>query len=481
MNKLIIVTLWFLLSPLANAQDITGFWTGKASLGKEKSITFEFKITKTKQGDYKTIVSIPSARVKGLSPKKTSFNGTALVVDGSNLGISYEGTYDKDKNRFIGTFKEGFNAISLTLEKGEAEIKQATLIRPQEPVKPLPYSHEEVKFKNTKAHVELAGTFTKPHGTNKFPVVLLISGSGPSDRDQTFANHKTFLVLSDYLTRKGIAVLRYDDRGSGASTGDFSNATTLDFAKDAMSAIKYLKTRNDIDPDAIGIIGHSEGGIIAPIVANKMTKDIAFIISLAGTAIPGSELSLIQSKTLRPFPVPDEAQYESAIRKAIVIASKKGPRKKVQRQLLEHYNKEILPILIDVTGSKERAKEIIGRFVNGRTTPWSRYFYRYNPADEYRKVRCDVLALYGTKDTQVLANINAPALEKALKNGKSQHYSVNVLENLNHLFQESKTGEMSEYESIDQTISPIVLHKISSWIFERINLKENLKEIQGDI
>ncbi len=468
MKRIVRILIMCIAITSMNAQNITGNWSGIGKIGKGKEITFMFNIKKHDEG-YKTIISIPSARVSGLEPKQTTFIDNKLIVDGSNLGLHYKGVYNEEKQEFEGTFNEGANIISLALKKGKKEQKTEKLNRPQEPTKPYPYVSEEVSFSNSKANVTLAGTFTKPKEKGKFPVVLLISGSGPSDRDETFANHKPFLVLSDYLTRKGIAVLRYDDRGRGSSTGDFSKATTMDFALDASTAIAYLKTRNDIDVKKIGIIGHSEGGIIAPLVANKMKKDIAFIVSLAGTGILGSELSLIQSKTLRPFPVPDENAYEAAIRKAIAIASKKGNRDIIKEELLRHYNKEIMPILVNITGSKEQATQIINQFVETRTTPWSRYFYSYNPADEYKKVKSNVLALYGTKDTQVLAEINAPALEKALKNGKTKNYEVKILEGLNHFFQEAETGKMSEYETIEQTISPIALNKISSWILETVN------------
>jgi len=467
MIRIILVIVLSVLSMVVNAQDISGLWKGEANIGNDKELAFEFEISNNQKGEYKTNFSIPTLQVKDLVPKHTSYIDLNLVVDGSNLGMMYEGKYDEEKQIFTGLFKEGVKSIPLVLKKVHTKTKQSKLNRPQEPSGSLPYKQEEVRFKNIKAGVELAGTITIPRNTNKFPTVLLISGSGPSDRDQNFANHKTFLVLSDYLTRNGIAVLRYDDRGTAESSGDFADATTLDFAKDAISAIEYLKSRTDIDENNIGLIGHSEGGIIAPIVANKMKKDISFIVNLAGTAILGSELSLIQSKTLRPFAVPDEKAYESAIKKAIDIALKKGKSEKIQDQLQKHYDKEILPILIEVTGSQEHAKQLVSQFVASRTTPWSRYFYKYNPADEYRKVKSDVLALYGTNDKQVLAEINAPALKQALEKGRNSRYSVKVLDNLNHLFQESKTGNMSEYSEIEQTFSPVALKLIVNWIFNR--------------
>ena len=469
MKKLIIIITTLCFAQFVNAQNIEGIWIGKIKLGKSnKEIVFKFDIHK-KDDVYETTIDIPTQRVAGLNPKKTTYINKELIIDGSNLGIGYKGVYNTATKVFTGTFKEGVNTIPLTLKQEADEPVIEVKKRPQEPNKPFPYESNDVAFNNIDAGITLAGTVTKPSKGNKHPAVILISGSGPSDRDETFAGHKPFLVLSDYLTKQGILVLRYDDRGTGKSTGDHSNATTYDFALDAKSAINYLKSRSDVDLDRIGIIGHSEGGIIAPLVANMMKNDIAFIISLAGTGIPGSELSLAQSKSLRPFPVPDEAAYENAIREAISIASKKRDPKIIKQQLSKHYQSKIKPILLTAIKSEKQVDQIINQFVEMRATPWSQFFYNYNPAKAYKKVKCDVLALYGTKDTQVLASTNAVALENALKKGKTKRYSVKVLENLNHLFQEAKTGKMSEYETIEQTISPLALNEISTWIHQTIN------------
>ncbi|MGK0446948.1 MAG: alpha/beta superfamily hydrolase, partial [Polaribacter sp.] len=172
-----------------------------------------------------------------------------------------------------------------------------------------PYYNEDVVFENTEVKITLAGTLTLTNKNGTFPVVILISGSGPQDRDESFMGHKPFLVLSDYLTKHGIGVLRFDDRGHGKSTGDFGNATTEDFSLDVLSAIAYLKTRNDVNVKHIGLIRHSEGGIIAPLAANN-SKDVSFMVLLASKGISGTELSVMQSKTLRQFPVKDEIAYE---------------------------------------------------------------------------------------------------------------------------------------------------------------------------
>jgi len=465
MKKLHITIAILLYSVLSFSQDITGRWNGTVKLGEDKKISFIFNIENT-ENKYVTTIEIPTQRVSGLKPQKTSFKNGALFIDGANLGIKYEGSFNKKTQQFEGTFSEGLNALPLILKREKIKLEETTK-RPQEPVKPYPYNEEEVVFKNKEANVSLSGTLTLPRANGKFPVVILISGSGPQDRDETFANHKPFWILADYLTRKGIAVLRYDDRGFGKSTGNFSNATTKDFSTDVISAVNYLKSRTDIDLNNIGLIGHSEGGIIAPLAANQ-TNDVSFIVLLASTGILGSELSLIQSKTLRPFPVPDEDAYEQAIRKAIKIAASNKEISAIKSELTTHYNATIAPILKPLVGNDAKVSEIIKGLIEMRTTPWIRYFYNYNPADEFEKLKIPVLSLNGSKDTQVSAKINQEGIRKALIKGKNKDYKIIEMENLNHLFQECKTGKMDEYELIEQTFSPEALKVISNWILDHI-------------
>lgn len=251
------------------------------------------------------------------------------------------------------------------------------------------------------------------------------------------------------------------------TTGNFSNATTKDFSTDVISAVNYLKSRADIDLNNLGLIGHSEGGIIAPLAANQ-TNDVSFIVLLASTGILGSELSLIQSKTLRPFPVPDEDAYEKAIRKAIKIAGSDKEISAIKSELTTHYHATIAPILKPLVGNDAKVSEIIKGLIETRTTPWIRYFYNYNPANEIEKLSIPVLSLNGTNDTQVLAEINQKGIKDALSKGKNKDYKILKLQGLNHLFQESKTGEMDEYELIEQTISPIVLKEISNWVLAHL-------------
>jgi len=303
----------------------------------------------------------------------------------------------------------------------------------------------------------------------KFPVVILISGSGRHDRDGSIPGHRPFLVLSDYLTSKGIAVLRYDDRGFKESTGDFNKATTADFAQDVLGAVNYLKSRKDIDIKKIGLIGHSEGGIIAPLAANQ-TSDISFIVTLAATGIKGSEVSVMQSKSLRPFPVPDEKAFEENVRKSIKIASSNKDIAQKRKELTTHNKTYLEPILKSLGATDENITKFIQNETESVLKPWNSYFFSYNPSKEFEKLSIPVLSLHGSKDIQVDATINQNAIRNALIQGNNKNYKIIELENLNHLFQECATCDINEYKDINQTMSPVALNEISNWIFEIIQI-----------
>ncbi|MEM8908320.1 MAG: alpha/beta hydrolase [Bacteroidota bacterium] len=466
MKQFINIVFILLTSTSIYAQEITGVWKGQITLGKGKEIVFLFNIEEANR-QLHTTVSIPSQGVVGLKPKATIFSNGELTIDGSNLGMGYQGTYNEAQKEFEGQFQEGVNKIPLALKKEKGALKKVEKKeRPQEPKLPYPYLSENIVFENEAAQVKLAGTFTKPKQGTLFPAVVLISGSGGQDRDGSAFGHKNLLVLADHLTRAGLAVLRFDDRGFGESTGDFSIDTTADFASDVQSAVEYLRTRKEVAK--IGLVGHSEGGIIAPMVANRMPNNIAFIVSLAGAGIIGGETSLIVSKNLRPFPVPSEAAYESTIRKAIAIASKKGNIAEISKELTAHYQKTISPILQPMLGSKEKTDATIQGLVESRISPWSRYFYHYNPADEFKKVTCAVLAINGSKDIQVPADIHLTAIEKALKTGKATHYQIKKLDGLNHFFQQCNTCKMSEYQQLEETFNVDALKAISNWILKTV-------------
>lgn len=465
MKSFILTTLLIAFSVLnALAQDISGVWHGTAQNPDNKEILFVFLFENTPNGVNSTM-AVPTFGVSGIKPKTTTFEQGVLSINGSNVGMEYEGIWNDATNQIEGTYREGGIQLVLNLKKGNPEI--AKVKRPQEPVKPYPYYEENVTFDNNKAGISLSGTFTRPTQTGTYPVVILISGSGRHDRDGSVMTHRPFLVLSDYLTRNNIAVLRYDDRGFGESTGDFSQATTADFAQDVLSAVNYLKSRIDINPNQIGLIGHSEGGIIAPLAANQ-SSDISFIVTMAATGIPGSEVAVAQSKSLRPFPVSDESLFEENVRTSIAIATSDLDISSRRSALQAHNVAYLTPILKSLGATDENISTFIEKETETVLKPWNRYFYNYNPAKEFEKLRIPVLSINGNKDQQVAAGINQTAIRNALIRGKNENFKVMELENLNHLFQECETGSMDEYKELEQTISPAVLEEITNWIFQII-------------
>jgi hypothetical protein len=328
--------------------------------------------------------------------------------------------------------------------------------RPQNPKQPYPYREEEVQFENKAAGISLAATFTIPQGRGPFPAVFLITGSGPQDRDEAILGHRPFLVLADYLTRKGIAVLRADDRGFGKSSGNFATATTADFATDAEAAVAYLKTRSEVNPRQIGLVGHSEGGIIAPMVAAR-NPDVAFIVMMAGSGVPGDEILVSQTLLLTEVSGKshEEAEKNAADEREILALVKQEK----DSAILEKEVREKL------AGKIPEAQ--LGIQLKAVSSPWFRYFIDYDPAVALRKVTCPVLAINGEKDLQIPPKQNLPVIRRALEAGGNKNFEVDELPGLNHLFQTAKTGAIGEYAEIEETISPAALEKIASWILKQ--------------
>jgi pimeloyl-ACP methyl ester carboxylesterase len=358
-------------------------------------------------------------------------------------------------NSIEGNWEQRGTSLPLALHrvKDKAELERK---RPQNPTKPYPYREEEVSYENKIQNVTLAATLTIPQGKGPFTAVVLITGSGPQDRDESLMGHKPFLVLSDYLTRKGIAVLRADDRGTGKSTGDFNAATIADFATDTEAGISYLKTQPEINSHKIGLIGHSEGGIIAPMIAAR-NPDVAFIVMMAGSGVPGDQILPAQLEAI-----------EEASGKSHEEAAKDAAR---ERELIQLVETEKDPAVLEkelkgkMTGEVPEAQ--VAAQIKVFTSPWFRYFMTYDPATALRKVTCPVLAINGSKDKQVLPEQNLPAIRKALEQAGNKHFEVEELPGLNHLFQTATTGAPGEYAEIEETISPVALEKMAGWILQQ--------------
>lgn len=396
----------------------------------------------------------------GLTVDRVSFAGSHLSFEMTGLNAHYEGTLSADGSKIEGTFTQGGANLPLILERGSSTAVK----HPQEPKPPFPYRSEDVSYENKPANVKLAGTLTIPDGAGPFPAVLLITGSGPQDRDETIFGHKPFLVIADHLTRAGIAVLRVDDRGVGKSTGNLSQSTLEDLTGDVLAGIGYLRSRKEINPKHIGLIGHSEGGLIAPLAVSR-SSDVAFIVMLAGPAVKGEELLYAQAAAMDRAMGADEmaiATNREVQEKMFAIIEKNGANTAAAEKELH--------ALVDgmKAGLSDSQKQALDRMMNVQIhqvlTPAFRYYLSYDPMPALRKVKCPVLALNGSHDRQVPPEQNLPAIAAALAAGGNSDYEIAELPGLNHLFQTSKTGALSEYSRIEETFSPQALDVMTSWI-----------------
>jgi pimeloyl-ACP methyl ester carboxylesterase len=458
MKKLFTFGMALLFGIAAMAQQITGDWNGVLRIQANMQLRIVFHITQN--GDkYLATMDSPDQGAKGIPVSSTLFTNPKLAITLPNLMAEYNGELQGDS--IVGTFKQRGMSFPLNLSRHATE--KQTVKRPQEPIPPFPYYSEEVTFANQPAGITLTGTLTLPKKEGVFPVVVLITGSGPQNRDEEVFGHKPFLVIADYLTRNGIAVLRYDDRGVGKSTGNFQTALTPDLASDVESAIAYLKTRKEIDKKKIGLIGHSEGGMIAPMVASK-SKEVRFIVMLAGTGMRGDQLLLLQQELIGRASGAPEKELEMWRE-----VSKKGMEMVLQNPDPQAIKQELTQLLTeaqqkDSTKQKEAVDALVNQQISQMTAPWMLFFMKYDPLPALSKVKCPVLVLSGEKDLQVPPKENVPAIESALKKGGNKKVTVQIFPGLNHLFQECKTGIPGEYGTIEQTIAPAVLETTANWI-----------------
>lgn len=406
-NKALSVLFALLLSITAFAKNFTGSWTGIISAG-ESSLHIVFNISQDAEGNTVCTMDSPDQSVKGIPAQIVFESSDSISIRISNLGIEYNGKFNGDM--ICGVYSQLGLELDLDLKN-----EQIVYYRPQNPLPPYPYTTEEIEFVNDEANATLSGTITYPVGYiqgKKVPVVVMVTGSGPQNRDSEIYEHKPFLIIADYLARNGYATLRYDDRCVGKSTGRFQAETTKEVAKDAALAVKYLRDTKKFSK--IGVLGHSEGGNVAFMLgADKL---IDFAITMAGVGVQG-----------------DECLYQQGI----AIAKQSGQEYQLTKEQLREY-------------------------LIGTMSPWYEFFLDYDPASDISKTTCPVLVMNGEKDLQVIASSNVEAIKGNLpKNKKSQ---VKIYPGLNHLFQECTTGLPTEYINIEQTISPIVLEDIAAWL-----------------
>lgn len=424
-SKLFLIFLLAMMAFTTKAQE--GAWSGSLDVfGTKLPLVFNF----SQNG---CTIDSPSQNAKDIpADKKDNDDGTITVTIGM-IGAKYEGKMENGAIK--GTFRQNDLSLPLTLTPGKPVVK-----RPQTPVPPYPYKEENVSFTN--AGYTFNGTLTLPENSSKnTPVVLMVTGSGQQNRDEELFDHKPFAVIADALARHGIASLRCDDRGWGDSNVNFANFTTEDFRQDAAAALPLLRSRFN----KVGILGHSEGATIAMMLASEGKAD--FIVSLAGMAISGKETLLMQNRlAMSSLGLPD-----SMVDKYCVVVVK----------ALDEIAKGKKADEISIDDCPADLKPVFTKSLEQGTNPYIRHFITIDAGKNFAKIKCPVLALNGTKDTQVDCTANTAALEKGLTSCK---HTIKKLEGLNHLFQHCTTGSVVEYQQIEETISPEVLQAITDWI-----------------
>jgi uncharacterized protein len=461
----------------AQASPIVGTWSGELEVsGTRLPLVFHIR---GEVGRLTATMDSPMQGAMGIPVDTVRFADGVVTM----LLLPINGTYTgrlTGADVLEGQWQQGPGSLPLTLRRGAADVVQ--LRRPQHPQPPFPYRTEEVRFRNEAAGITLAGTLTIPQGNGPFPGVVLVSGSGPQDRDETLMGHKPFLVISDHLTRAGIAVLRYDDRGVAASEGDFAAATTRDLAGDAAAAATFMATRPEVDGTRVGIAGHSEGGLIAPLVATGWNgyprADLAFIVLLAGPALPGDEILRLQADLIMAAggaaPEMREQALASQARVLEVIRTEADASRRQQRM------REVLREGLDAMTPQQRAAQgvpagqeqaWIDAGVAQAGTPWFYEFVRLDPRPALRQVAIPTLALFGELDLQVPPRGNEAAMLEALRAAPVNDFAVITLPGLNHLFQTATTGAPAEYGSIEETFAPAALQAMTGWILERFGAR----------
>lgn len=436
-----------------------GTWSGILKIqSMELGLVFNIK---DNNGQLEATMDSPNQGAKGIPVKSVHTAQDSVYLEIPEIQMVYKGRL-LDRDNIKGSFTQHGQSFQLDLSK-TLSLKNS---RPQEPQPPFPYQEEKVKFDNKAAGIQLAGTLTLPEGKGPFPAIVLVSGSGPQDRDETLLGHKPFLVLADYFTRNGYAVLRYDDRGVAQSGGEFAEATSADFATDAWAAVQFLQTRKEINKKQIGIMGHSEGGMIATKLAASQ-KGLAFIVMLAGPGMRGDHILLQQQELIaKGSGVADTTLRQSLSSNKniydIINAGDKDPKtreQKLRRYLANEFKESRLP---HEAGTEKDS--VINMYLQAVSGPWMTYFIQYDPQPDLVKIKIPVLALIGAKDHQVIPEFNIPALKSAFAKGKNKKATVLELEGLNHLFQEAQTGMPQEYSSIEQTFAPAAMKTILDWL-----------------
>lgn len=475
MKKLLISVFLLCIISQLKAQDIAGSWQGLIPAGSVK-LHLVFNITKVNDTSYTSTFDSPDQNAFGIACSKTYKVKDSVIIEIAIINGSYKGVWD-GKDGFKGIYSQRGGRITLNLKRITDLEKNALTkgpVRPQTPKPPFGYYSEDVEYDNADKSLHYGATFTRPEGSGKYPAVIIITGSGTQDRDGTLFGHKLYWVLADYLTKNGIAVLRVDDRGAGKSSlgNNIANATSLDFSYDVEASLNYLETRPDVNKKQLGLIGHSEGGIIAPMVAARR-KDINFIVLWGAPAVGGARINVEQNAyALRKNGI-DSIATNAFIKlheKVLALFASSENKDVLDQKILpvfEAWKKDQSQKILDALYVHDFSivgQDVFKIYDGLYTLKWMRYFIAYNPEKDISKLKCSVLAVNGAKDTQVDAKSNLARIKEILTKSGNKDFDTEELPGLNHLLQTAVTGDLSEYEKIEETMSPSALNIISNWI-----------------
>ncbi len=471
MKKYFIYFVLSFVSVVACAQKPIENWSGILNAGGQK-IELRLHLIQNADKTFSSNWDVPVQKAKGISSSKTELINGQLSIEVKMIGANYIATLNKLGDKLEGTWGQSGMRFPLNMDPFKEEQAAAVVLKPQTPKAPFSYTSSEIIYHGSTTNLDYGATITYPSDNEKHPLVILITGSGKQDRDETIFDHKPFAVIADYLTKKGFAVLRVDDRGAGKSSGDFSKSTSADFALDVEEHIRYAKSLKYIDTNKIGLLGHSEGGIIAPMVAAH-NKSVSFIVLLAGPGIEISEMMAIQNQLYyTSLGISKEAidayipLYKNLMKTIVAINNNDSAISKAKEIVKKWYANTDKSLVIKITNIKDEAG--IDKFATIMaetfSSNWMKYFIAYDPQPVLQKVKCPVLAISGTSDIQVPAVADLKGIEAALKKGGNIHYTTKQFEGLNHLFQKCTKCTVAEYGELDTTIESEVLTTIGDWL-----------------
>jgi pimeloyl-ACP methyl ester carboxylesterase len=451
-------------SAIANAQ-VDGTWVGELNVGRKLPLVFNIT---SKDSMLSVTMDSPEQKAMGI-PADITINKDSVLILVKVIGGRYVGQ-KIDNFNIKGAWQQAGATFPLALEKKNYVPKESD--RPQTPKPPFSYTSENVYYYNADSSIRYGATITLPKDNAKHPAMLLISGSGPQNRDGEIFGHKPFAVIADYLTKKGYIILRTDDRGVGENTGSRSGATSATYAKDALEGVEYLMSRPEVDKDKIGLIGHSEGGMIAEMLAAE-NKDIDFVILLAAPGVKINQLLTEQNLAItRQAGIKEEMLtayrplYENLIHEAQKAKSTEEMEIKLMQEIRKWRAKTDSLTVAATTGIYDQASEdkYLDAFVSTLDNAWMKYFIAFNPEPYLKKIDAKVLALNGSKDVQVISKSNLEGIRKTLPKKKGAVQTIQEIEGLNHLFQTCKTCTVSEYEQLEETFSPVALDVMAGWL-----------------